>query len=123
MAKPSAEERQRVAAFLLSKMSDLGWDETRLIEESRRDRATIISLLAGTTWPQRPTREAVEKALGIQPGAIERARRAKGEVTGEPEGDAVEDAIRRSALTRANQHTLIGTYYGMLDQQQERGAS
>lgn len=86
------------------------------------DRATVADFLDGVRYPKAPTRGKVEAALDLPAGSIERAARGAYEL--EDEGvDPVERAIQQSALTRANKAKLTGTYYELLDSQQERGAA
>lgn len=116
------EQKQRLARYVARRMAELGWNPARLTQEAGLDVATVRTMLNGETYPQTKKREAIEDALGVGRGTLDLM--ASG-LLDEPaeEGDEVELAIRRSELTRANQHKLIGSYYSLLDEQREvRGA-
>lgn len=115
-------QRKRAVAYVQRRMAARSWDRARLVMESGLDPKTVRTFLAGETWPQSPKRRRIEDALGLPAGMLEAVAAGAVDADEEPEGDAVELAIRQSALNRANQHTLIGTYYGMLDEQ-ERGTA
>lgn len=119
--KLSEGQRRRAVDHVLRKMGELGWDRGQLIVEAHADPATIRSFLQGDTWPQTGTRQRIEAALGLSAGTLEYV--ALRQVDVEEEGDQVELAIKRSALSRANQHTLIGKYYEMLEAQERRGTA
>jgi len=111
-------QRERVITFVRRRMAAKGWGSAQLIEKAKLDPKTARTFLAAKTWPQEKVRGRIEDALGVPRGMLESVAAGAIEADDEPDGDAVEVAIRRSALNRANQHTLIGTYYGMLDEQE-----
>lgn len=108
------QQRQRVAEFVLRTMGEQGLDGAALTQASGLDAQTVRTFLRGETWPQTKKRTALEDALGLTAGSLELVSRGLNVTQREAE-DAVEAAIRRSSLTRADQHTLLGTYYAMLD--------
>lgn len=111
--------KRRAADRLAAEMARNGWSVPRLAVEAKLDPATIRKLLDAESWPWAEKRLAMETALGMEPGTLELVARGLLE---EPAGDPVVRAIQGSALTRGNKATLTGTYYDMLDEQQERGA-
>ena len=115
------EQKRRAANYVLRAMSQRGWDRVALTGEAGLDPQTVRTFLAGETWPQTSKRQAIEQALGMAYGTLELAARGILEPEPQEEGDEVERAVRRSRLTRANQHKLIGSYYDMLDSQGTSG--
>lgn len=116
--------RQRAARYTAERMARRGWGPGQLALHAGVDQSTIRTFVNGESWPWATKRAAIEDALGLGRGTLELV--ARGMVEVEEESDPVERAILGSRLTRANQHTLIGTYYGMLEDQQqqpERGSA
>lgn len=121
MAKMSAEERRRAADYALRVMRDrgLGDDSRWLAHLAEVDPSTVRTFLDGETWPRTSSRQAIEKALGLELGMLTAAARG-----GVPAGrDAVKVAIEGSALTEANRLRLMATYLDMLDDQERRGSA
>lgn len=121
------EEKQRAARYVLNELNTRHWDGRRLALEAKIDEGTVRTFLRGNTYPQRPSRTAIEETLGLPVGSIEGAAMGLLSVGLDDEGvhsDAVEAAIYRSKLSRANQLKLAGIYYEMLETQDRevRGA-
>lgn len=124
------EERRRAAEYVAQLLANRGWDVRRLAAEARLSPETVQTFVVGEdgirTWPQRPKRAAIEHALGLGEGSLEMVARlmVKPPADEDDEMDPVERAIRRSTLSRANQHRLIGEYFTMLEAQERevRGA-
>lgn len=115
------EGKRRAGAHLATAASRLGWSAARLAEEADIDQQTVRDFMEGRRWPWLAKRQAMELAVGLEPGTLELA--ARGLLPADEHVDPVEEAIQNSALTRGNKAKLVGTYYDMLDEQQARGAS
>lgn len=118
----SEEKKRLVVEYVARKMAELKMSEADLTEAARLDPQTVRTFLRGETYPQAAKRGAIERALDVPLGSLELVGNRIVTIES-PQGDRVEIAIKESDLTRANQHTLIGTYYGMLDDQGERGTA
>lgn len=120
MAKMSAEEKRRAADYALRVMRDrgLGDDSRQLALRAGVDPSTVRTFLDGETWPRTSSRQAIEKALGLERGMLTFAAREAMPTDRDP----VKVAIEGSALTEANRLRLIATYLDMLDSQEGRGA-
>lgn len=113
--------RERAARYAVERLARHGWSPAELAMRAGVDPGTVRDFLNGERWPQQKSRTAIENALDLGRGTLELVARGIAGTDPEPHGDAVEMAIFGSRLTRANQHRLVGIYYGMLEDQ-ERGA-
>jgi transcriptional regulator with XRE-family HTH domain len=78
LAGVSEADAVRVATEL---MHERGWNVRDLAREADLDPGTVGDFLAGTRWPRMGTRGRIEKALGIDPGELDRTRRGEPTVT------------------------------------------
>lgn len=117
------EGRDRARDAYRRRMSELGWGATEVAAAGDiSDPATVRAFVAGDSWPWAKNRKKLEAAVEWPAGTLDELARGG---TLQTEGkDPVVSAVEQSALTRANQHKLIGTYFQMLDDQGEavRGA-
>lgn len=108
--------RERAAKVYRQAMSQSGLSAADVAERGGiPDADTVRTFMDGLTWPWAKTRKKLEEAVGMEPGTLEAV--ARGDRDELEVGDPVVSAIERSALSRANRHRLIGTYYDMLDAQ------
>lgn len=65
--------RDRVAAgrAVGAALAERGWTAADLMRETGLDSGTVGDFLAGTRWPQAPTRGKIERALGWDYGSIQ----------------------------------------------------
>lgn len=112
------QEKKRAAEHVLSVMAEKGRDEAWLVTMTGLDPQTVKTFLQGQTWPRTTKRQAIEGALDLAIGTIERA--ARDLIPAAPPGDPVERAIEASRLSRGNRHKLIGIYIDMLEEQDRR---
>jgi ribosome-binding protein aMBF1 (putative translation factor) len=115
--RKTEDQRARAIRVVIKAMERRGWDRSDLAKMAKVDRDTVNSFLDNERWPQQPSRNAMEDALGLTRGAIELAASGMGDIKDKATGDPVERAIEASDLTRANKKLLTGQYFLMLDGQ------
>jgi hypothetical protein len=118
MARGEAE-KMRARGYVLRKLQEKGWDEARLVKETKLDRGTVRTFLAGATFPQKAGRNAIEDALGVHRGMLEQVAAGMDE---EGPLDPVERAVQSSALSRGAKARVLGLYFDLLDGQRTEDA-
>lgn len=113
------EGRERAGQALADALAARGWNAVDLaLHADIPDAATVRTFMAGGSWPWASTRARMERALGLEPGTLDRI--AKGS-SGRPSADGldpVESAIEASPnLSRGQKLRLRGLYVDMLDDQ------
>jgi len=111
--------KQRAAQYVSEQMASRGWTPNDLADQADVNIDTIRTLLNGTRWPWPGNQKKIENALGVPVGTIGVVAAGRYQ---DSDMDPVEQAIRSSKLSRANQNKLVGTYFEMLDQEEVRGA-
>ncbi len=108
------ENRRRAAAAVALAMERNRWSADDLAEEASIGVDTVQDFLSARRWPRRASRNAIEDALGWDPGRIaEVAAQAN-----EPAGGDDEDRLDLSALSPRNRHRLMAFYYELLENQE-----
>lgn len=106
--------KRRAATYAAEQAARQGLSVPGLALRAKIDPATVRDFLDGVRWPRSNTRQAIEDALGLGRGTFELVARGLADTN----EDEVERAIKSSALSRANQHRLLGAYYDMLEGQE-----
>lgn len=105
-------------------MAARGWNATDLAHEAGiPDTSTIRDFTSGARWPRTSTRGAIERALGLEPGVLERISKGTHADLGALIEDEVVAAIKRSDLSRAAKAELEMHYYRLVDGEGSRSSA
>lgn len=112
----------RAGEYVSEAMTAREWNAVDLAEAANiPDPSTVRTFVNGKTWPRSGTRGAIERALGLEAGSIERVAKSGRSVRTE-DFDEVVAAIRRTALSRRDQAELELHYLNLLEGLSERGS-
>lgn len=75
VAAGTRPDLQEVGDYVQTRRGHLGLSQVQLAERAGIDKGTVSRLETGATWPWSTKRAAIEKALGLQPGALNEARK------------------------------------------------
>lgn len=92
---------QRAAAAVKARLAQLGWNAADLARQSGIDPGTVGPFLRGKRSPRTATLTALEKAIGWEPGTIERA--AQGQSI---HVEAVPDTADAASVFFASMHAM-----------------
>lgn len=85
-----AGQREAAAEYVRRAMMEQRLSLADVIRKGPVDNKTLQGLLSGQRWPQVKTRVRVEEALGMAPGAIERAARGLPDAQGPQRASAAD---------------------------------